>query len=63
MDIRRASALAANIAETDIADAELGAVKPGEKASMNQRLWAIIARRLEDRDATRLLRGAARNYM
>ena len=53
-----------NITDKDLADVELGAAKPEDKkqALRNQRLWTLVTRYLEDRDALRLLRGVARNY-
>ena len=54
-----------NITEKDLSAVDLGSVKPeGKKKAMrNQRLWALVTRYLEDSDATRLLRCAARNYL
>ena len=54
-----------NITDEDLADVELGSVKPGGKkqAMGNQRLWALLTRYLEDSDVLRLLRGVARNYL
>ena len=54
-----------NITDNDLADVDSGPATPGRKrkAMRNLRLWALLARYLEDNDAPRLLRGVARNYL
>ena len=53
-----------NITDKDLADVDLGTVKPeGKKQALrNQRMWTLVARYLKDRGVLRLLRGVARIY-